>query len=435
MESNLVLEDSVSQYLKEDYLHFFWKSKKLINYKLFSDTKELITILDFGQHNLGNGPDFLNCKVRINDVVWFGNVEIHINSEDWYNHKHHNDDNFNNVILHVVYNHNSKKVFDFPVLELKDQIEESAFFKMIDFFSNENKIPCSKKILNIDSLKMNMFKESLVIDRIHHKAIKLKFFLNDCNNNWVELIHYAFFLAFGMKNNEVAMLELYQSLPKNVLNDMVMNQKAKQCEALLLGQAGFLQKIDEFDAAPSYFLELKDEYIYLRNKYNLKETRIHWRTKSIRPINSPSIRIVQMANFLCSGMISFDQLEVLLFQDSIKFSPSTQNEIWRNYYTLSKKVKTFNADLSISFQNHLKINVLMPLIYLKQVYFVGTFDESTIRVLDQIDSEKNSIVKLFGDLGLEVKTAFDSQAYLHLKKEYCNQKKCLSCMVGVNLLI
>ncbi|MDO6425158.1 DUF2851 family protein, partial [Saccharophagus degradans] len=70
--------------------------------------------------------DFSNALIEINNQKWAGNIEIHVKSSDWYAHKHQEDKNYQNVILHVVYDHDVE-VFDqysnpIPTLELKGLI-------------------------------------------------------------------------------------------------------------------------------------------------------------------------------------------------------------------------------------------------------------------------------------------------------------------------
>ena len=36
-------------------------------------------------------------------MLWFGDVEIHLKSSEWYAHRHHEDEYYDAVILHVVY--------------------------------------------------------------------------------------------------------------------------------------------------------------------------------------------------------------------------------------------------------------------------------------------------------------------------------------------
>ena len=74
---------------------------------------------------------------------------MHVRSSDWYRHKHHLDDNYNNVILHVVYI-NDKQVIQngvrLPTLELKNHIDERHFQKYMRKQLKENIFPCNVNI-------------------------------------------------------------------------------------------------------------------------------------------------------------------------------------------------------------------------------------------------------------------------------------------------
>ena len=41
--------------------------------------------------------------------------------------------------------------------------------------------------------------------------------------------------------------------------------------------------------------------------------------------------------------------------------------------------------------------------------------------------EKNSVIKKWKNLGADIQSALDSQAFLYLYKNYCSQKKCTNC--------
>jgi hypothetical protein len=57
-----------------------------------------------------------------------------------------------------------------------------------------------------------------------------------------------------------------------------------------------------------------------------------------------------------------------------------------------------------------------------------------LNLLENLKPENNSIIKNFKEFGFNFSNAFDTQALIHLKKFYCDQKKCLSCTIGINLL-
>ena len=90
--------------MKEDWLQFIWKLKRL-PLNLQTVNGEVLQIIHPGKHNKESGPDFFEASIRINNILWSGNVEIHIRSSDWLRHKHQEDEAYNNVILHVVYIH------------------------------------------------------------------------------------------------------------------------------------------------------------------------------------------------------------------------------------------------------------------------------------------------------------------------------------------
>ena len=55
-------------------------------------------------------------------------------------------------------------------------------------------------------------------------------------------------------------------------------------------------------------------------------------------------------------------------------------------------------------------------------------------LLENLPSENNAILQHFKNAGVNIKTAFNSQALLQLKKKYCNEKKCLNCAIGIKIL-
>jgi len=89
--------------MNEKLLHFIWKFRLFNQNDLQTTTGEPVEIVSQGLHNTNSGADFQQAKIRIGKTLWAGNVEIHIQSGDWFAHKHQADAAYNNVILHVVY--------------------------------------------------------------------------------------------------------------------------------------------------------------------------------------------------------------------------------------------------------------------------------------------------------------------------------------------
>ena len=89
--------------MREDFLHFIWKYGKLQFGELTTSAGETIKLVEVGTHNMLAGPDFCDAKTVIDGQQWAGMVEIHVKSSDRYAHHHEEDPNYNNVILHIVW--------------------------------------------------------------------------------------------------------------------------------------------------------------------------------------------------------------------------------------------------------------------------------------------------------------------------------------------
>src|SRR4051812_38819893 len=115
-----------SNIVKEDFLHYIWRYKKFDFSNLTTAAGELLIILNSGIYLEQAGPDFFNAQIIIGNQKWAGNIEIHIKSSDWYVHGHEKDDNYDNVILHVVWEHNipifRKDNSEIPALELRKYV-------------------------------------------------------------------------------------------------------------------------------------------------------------------------------------------------------------------------------------------------------------------------------------------------------------------------
>ncbi len=84
-------------------LQFVWRHKLVANGET-TDGKE-VEVLDAGLFNRrGNAPDYFNVKLKLNGVLWIGNVVVTENASDWYLNNMDKDKAYDNVILVVVGN-------------------------------------------------------------------------------------------------------------------------------------------------------------------------------------------------------------------------------------------------------------------------------------------------------------------------------------------
>lgn len=421
--------------MKENLLHFVWKLKLFSTAKLKSTNGDIIEIISAGTANLNSGPDFLNAKLVINNQLWAGNIEIHVNSSDWYLHNHEIDVNYDSVILHVVWEH-TVEVFrktnePIATLELKNYISKKILNNYEQLFSkNRNWINCEKDIANIDSFIFNNWLERLYVERLEKKAIQIQNMLTSLNSNWEAALFVLLAKNFGLRINAEAFMNFANSFDFFIARKVSNN--LEQLEALFFGQAGMLSS----DYESEYFKVLKREYNFLKIKFQLKPIssgQIHF--FRLRPNNFPTIRLSQLAMVYHSHQNLFSKIietnDIKEFYELFDFATSSY---WETHYTFENSSKKSVKKITKPFIDLLLINTIIPLkfLYLKSL---GKNDLSTVlTIIAKIKPEKNVIISKFNELNIKSNTAFETQALLQLNNEYCNKQLCLSCVIGKELL-
>tara|TARA_R110001583_G_scaffold26142_2_gene94322 strand:+ start:9325 stop:10596 length:1272 start_codon:yes stop_codon:yes gene_type:complete len=421
--------------MKENLLHFIWKLKLFSSNNMVTTSGEELQIISNGLENLNSGPDFFNAKIVINNQIWAGNVEIHIKSSDWYAHNHEIDENYDSVILHVVWEHdveiyrNNNEAI--ATLELKNYISKILLNNYEELFrKNSNWINCEKDIKSIDSFVLENWLERLYFERLEQKSLFINNVLISNLNNWEATLFILLAKSFGLKVNGEAFLNFANSFDFSIVRKVSNN--LEQLEALFFGQAGLLS----FDSESVYFNKLKQEYDYLKVKFKLdsiSKGQVHY--FRLRPNNFPTIRLSQLAVLFNKNQLLFSKIiETESLDQFYKLFEVSTLPFWETHYTFETTSKKSTKKLTKSFVDLLLINTIIPLkfVYLKSL---GKSDFSSIYlILEQIKPEKNSIISNFEALKIKSSNAFKTQALLQLKNEYCSKQLCLNCAIGKELL-
>ncbi|MBI9041708.1 DUF2851 family protein [Lutibacter sp.] len=421
--------------MKENLLHFIWKLKLFSFNNLQSCSGEPIQINSVGIENFNAGPDFLNAKIEINGQLWAGNVEIHLNSSDWYHHQHEIDENYDSVILHVVWTHDidvfRKDNKPISTLELKNYVSAELLVNYQELFDKRKHwINCENSISTIDSFTLKNWIERLYFERLEQKATYFQEVLNKTNNNWEATLFVLLAKNFGLKINAEAFLNTALSFDFSTLRKVAHNQQ--QVEALLLGQAGMLFEVVENE----YFKQLKNSYNYLKVKFKLvsiSKNEIHF--FRLRPNNFPTIRLSQLASLYHKSQNIFSEIiEIEQLEDFYKVFNVSTSDFWKTHYTFQKESKKSSKKLTKSFIDLLLINTVIPLKFMYLKSMGATDYSSVISIIEQLKPENNTIISKFEDLKIESNNAFETQALLQLKNEYCSKQLCLQCAIGKELL-
>lgn len=422
--------------MNEKLLHFIW------NFRLF-DTKDLVTtggerieIIQCGVHNINAGADFQNAKIRIGKTLWVGNVEIHINSGDWFLHKHEKDATYNNVIMHVVYKAKERIALrsngeEIPTLELKHRIHPSVLYRYEELEKRKTWIPCAKFFHEADEFTLNNFLERLLIERLEAKVEQINELLIESGNDWEQVMFQMLARYLGAGINKEPFQQLAKNLRVNVWAKHI--HEPLQIEAMVFGTAGMLE--ENFD--DEYAKQLRKEFLYLKRLHQLQplEKKV-WKFLRLRPSNFPTIRLAQLSALMCfdakmfSGIIEAKNVKAIhrLFDVDV-------SEYWQNHYRFDKPSKKVNSHLGTSMKNVLLINAVAPVLFAYGKYKDNEeYCDRAFALLQNCDAESNSIITGWKKLNQVPSSASESQALLQLKNEYCDKFRCVDCAIGSKIL-
>ncbi|WP_298900153.1 DUF2851 family protein [uncultured Psychroserpens sp.] len=421
--------------MKEEFLHYVWMYKKFDVLNLQTTQQEPLQIISGGRLNSNSGPDFFNGQLRINQQLWVGNIEIHVKSSDWYVHGHEKDCTYDNVILHVVYDHDTeifrKDNSIIPTLVLKPLIKPSVFKNYQRLLSSKNAwINCEKDCSNVSTFVLNNWFERLYIERLERKSKMIEDLLKSSKNDWEAVLFKLLARNFGLKVNGESFFSLAHSIPYVIIRKS--HTQLLTLEALLFGQAGLLD--DKSSAV--YYNNLQKEYQFLKQKFGLNNYGvIPFQFFRLRPSNFPTIRLSQLANLyhrehaVFSKAMSLDKLS-----DFYKLFGTEASLFWESHFTFSKSSKQSKKQTTKTFMDLLIINTVLPLKFYYTNQKGHSDHENIFNIIKEIASEKNTIVEGFGKLKLVSNSAMTSQALIQLKTEYCDKNKCLKCAIGNSLL-
>jgi len=421
--------------MRENFLHYLWRMKRFDLSDLKTTEGEVISIQNFGTHNIHAGPDFLNAKIQIGETLWAGNVEMHVHSSEWITHKHQDDAAYKNVILHVVLEED-RPIFRetgerIPSLELKKRIPLKLVNTYQKLIHNEHWIPCQHHFFQVSNLTKNLWLDRLLVERLETKTTIIEEYLERNKGNWEETFYQFLARNFGVKVNSEPFLALAESLPLITLAKHKNN--LFQIEALLFGQSGLLEKELEDD----YPNRLKKEYQFLKNKHSLSTNfGVSWRFLRMRPANFPTIRIAQFATLIHQSVHLFSKiLEAKNVKTIEQLFKVELSDYWANHYVFDKESTTRKKQLGKNAIHLLLINTIVPFLFLYGKRKAETsFRDRALQLLEEIKPEKNSTINKWKELGMEPESAYQTQALLQLKNEYCTPQRCLECGIGGAIL-
>lgn len=404
--------------------------------KLRAADGEEVEVLDPGRLNTDAGPDFFNSKIRVGGTEWAGNVEIHVKASDWQRHGHDADPAYDNIILHVVAVSDKRiKRRDGSLIPQVEVVMPEDFFRTYSSLSSSpSEIRCLQDLNSLSPLTVTDWFESLAVERMQAKAKKVEDTYRSTGNDWERacFIMLARSLGFGLNGDPFELMA--RSIPLRILHHHSDNPL--QLEALLFGQAAMLDPT--FHIFDEYYQLLCREYYFLARKYGLRPMRAGlWKYSRTRPQNFPHRRIATLAKACEGGFSLFSSiLETRKDSEAMKNLFNWKLDgYWHDHFSFDMPAQSTSDTLSDASRTSVLINAAVPLLYAYSA-MRGDMElgESCVNLLSSLPPENNAVTRQWVSGGLASTDALRSQALIHLKKEYCDTRKCLYCRFGHHLL-
>ena len=422
--------------MREDFLHHIWKFSNLNSHIQYARSGQRVEIIHPGWHNHDAGPDFFNARIKIDDLEWAGNVEIHVKSSDWVLHGHSSDRAYDSVILHVVYDDDEPlKLQDssIPTLQLRGCVDTSSIEKFESLSTTKAFVPCAPLLKDtaIDKVLINNYLYRLYVEKLEVKSGVISSLLMANNGDWEETYYQLIARSMGQGKNRLPFELLAKSLPLKLINKEGWN--LTEIEALFLGQAGFL----ESELNDGYSIKLRGQYLKVQDKHGLESIDTYlWKFSRLRPGNFPTLRIAQLASliqanaFSMKSLLEINEVEVLFRLFTVQAS-----QYWSNHSKIGRISSHRSTALGNDSIKGILINAVVPILFeYGKRQGLQKIQDRALQLIGSLSPETNSVLSQWKRLGFSTESAATSQALLHLKSAYCDHKKCLSCAIGTTIL-
>jgi Protein of unknown function (DUF2851) len=389
----------------------------------------LIEILDFGFWNREPGPDFVHATIRVDGTtVLTGGIEIDLHAQNWERHRHGDNPDFNQVILHVFTQQGPGRFFTgtsdyrqvFQVL-LPDNAGNRE---------TRDRSPlvgaCQSPLRNLTDEKIDSLLETAAQIRLQRKAQLLREMVRIHGVD--EALFQQIAIALGYKANKTSFLIVAQ---RARLKSLPKDQQA--IEAILFGLAGFLEDQTLLrNASPStksYVEELWSTWWRWRSQLNhLILDRRQWRFSSSRPQNHPHRRLGTLA--VLAGSWSKVRLLTRNFAEVNCFFRQLSHPFWNEHFSLKAKAPSPIQLIGETRIKDIIANVFFPLFWIDEP---GSWTEFG-RMRAELGNKRLEQVcqRLFGDrerAGKHTKFLYQQQGLLQVFEDFClaNAESCSGC--------
>lgn len=436
-DKNDVLSD-----FSERFLYHIWDAGHLKS-ELQTVSGKNVKIISPGRISSSAGPDFREAVVSIGGDILHGDVEIHKTTYDWQVHGHQDDPNYCNMILHVVFKHNTwqeytidKKGNVVEILELKENLD--ADIKRIFYNYSDNQVIPEDKFCSFfagvptETLGVILSRYGKMRMEEKEKRFSAELYFSGFN----QLSYQGLLEAMGYSKNKFQMLQLANTISyEDIRNFYHCNMKEEDLLAIWLGSTGLM------DHLPSSFpveFTLKWKEIYAKQEFYYDNIPIKWNLFRLRPVNNPAVRLMQILPLI------YGTLKGSLFNEIIRLFSYPEGKLkMKDFYSRIEKLFRRESDylprewwLGRTRLDTVFINIILPLVslYAKRNNYSQLSKAAQEVYMNYRKLPENHLTKAMQrymeemQIKIARKKAIYQQGLLHVYHNYCQYYNCKECI-------
>lgn len=416
-------------------IEILWQNRLFDTTSLVLTDGRRVEIEDVGLPVEGDGEsvfaEFLNATIYYPDqgVSYHGNIKIDSLSSDFRERGHFTHPNMSAVILHVVWRCDVTLLRNdhaLPTLEIRADDGLIELFDRLTMAGISNKL-CANYLAQLSGLEQHLILNRLICDRLDRKNGEVFKILDSVGGNWSECCYIQLVRSFGFKGQKEALEKLARSLPYQYICQM--DHDVTQIEAYLLGMGGYLEVSDP----DPYTRELQHHFAAFRRCYNLIPEPIDWRAgTALRPGTTPLNQLVRIAAMLSQAESLLDKIiGAKDIYHVIALLDVRVSEYWHTHNYPSRKSSSINSyGITTEKVNLVIINGVIPFLSAYGArHNRADLREKALDMYEAIPPEINSFTNHWSKAGVEIVSAFESQAIIQLHSVYCLNRQCQRCPV------
>lgn len=300
-----------------------------------------VNIIQFGEWNRSAGPDFTQTAVEIEGTLKAGDIELDPDAQAWETHGHSTNPAFRNVVLHVIFQADSRT--SFTRTSEHREVPQIVISRM--HLGDALALPPREVAIARPGRCLTPLKgmpasavERLLEESARHRAqTKARRFLcaADAHGRDAALFQ-ATAETLGYRGNALAMKLLAQRAPIAALKTA-----EDAAEAILFGTAGFLSPQLHELAPPDtrdYLRTLWDDWWKNRARFEVAPERaIPWKTHGQRPANHPHRRVGALSA-IAAHWPAYRRLALakpFRAKPLVDFLHSLKHPLWSSRHTLT----------------------------------------------------------------------------------------------------